>query len=164
MQKITVNLSVASIDKTISYLKLYSSKLAKKADVLCEKLGEIGLNTALSIVPVATGELALDIRLARRGNANYLVVVDSEYAAFVEFGTGVVGEGTYDFELPCNWEYNTFKSPEWHDTNDPDRWFYFDEGQLFSTKGQIGSGYMGSAGVEMKRNVIKIAKEVFKRD
>ena len=163
MRRIRAGLSHASLSKAIAGLKAYRDGLPAKVDELLRRLSQAGVDAAAAVVPRDTGELESSIRLERRGGSDYLVVADCEYAAFVEFGTGVVGQGTYRGDPPPGWGYDERRTPEAHDPDDPTKWFYYDrDGVLRSTRGQRASGYMAAASEEMRASAVRIAREVFR--
>ena len=160
--RLSMGLSSSSIGEAVRRLEAYRSSLPSKVDELLRKLCEAGVDAAVSVVPKDTGELASSIRYERRGDGDYLVVADSEYAAFVEFGTGVVGSGTYPGDLPSGWAYDERRTPEAHDPDDPARWYYYDrDGRLRSTRGRQAAGYMLAASEDMRAKALRIAREVF---
>jgi len=164
MRKIRISLSKDSIEAGVRSLDEYRSGLKTKCDELCRRLGNLGIETAVSIVPIETGTLKNSISLVKHGDANYIVLADAENAAFVEFGTGVIGQGTYGFDLPVSWEYlqDPPQSPWAHDPSDISTWYYVDEsGRVRSTRGQVGVGYMGAAAAEVYSKIASIAREVF---
>ena len=162
-RKLSVPLSGPGIKAAVAELRAYSASLDGKADRLCERLAEEGVNAAVAAVRVDTGNLRDGIYYQRAGKGQFLVMSTGEYCWFVEFGTGVVGQGTYEGNLPESWSYDERRTPEAHDPNDPTRWFYYDDkdGGLRSTRGQTANGYMAQAAEEMRQKVLRIAREVF---
>lgn len=155
-------LSVTAIDQAKRQLEQYRRQLDEKLELLVSELAEIGVQAAIAEVKVDTGALRSSIRAERHAGGNWLVIAESPYVAYVEFGTGVVGEGTYPKELPIPWEYDQMRTPEAHDRIDPTKWYYYDdEGYRYSTRGQIAGAFMAKASDEMRNNVLKIAREVF---
>lgn len=161
--KLSISLDPTSISQAISQLQEYQRSFESKLDELCRRLAEIGLETAVAAVPVDTGDLKSSIFMERRGNAEYVVVADNDHAAFVEFGTGVVGQGTYDGELPSSWGYDQRRTPTAHDPLDPTAWYYRNPntGIVHKTRGHAAQPYMLPASEAMRQSVMAIAKEVF---
>lgn len=167
MTTLEVKLSPSSIKDAKERIQKYRNSLPNKLDDFCERLCEEGVEAAIQEVKVASGELQSGISFRSEGTHDYCVVSDGYYAAFVEFGTGVVGELDHAFEPPpeAGWKYDTLGTPEAHDPDDPTTWYYYDENnQRFSTQGQRGEGYMGKAALTMRFRVQEIAKEVFNFD
>ena len=162
MTRVTFSLSSASVREAIAQLERYRDGLPAKLERMLARLSEEGVAAAVAVVPEDTGELRSSIESRREGPRRYLVVAENGHAAFVEFGTGVVGQGTYPGELPKGWGYDTRRTPEAHDPADPTLWYYYDrDGDLRCTRGRVASGYMLAASEEMRRKVLEIAREVF---
>ena len=160
---IKLELSQESVRNGIRELNTYAKQLEKKCNTLCQRLAEIGVEAAVASVRVDTGNLQSSIHFEHIGDGEFLVITDCEYAAFVEFGTGVVGAGTYSGNLPPGWNYDERRTPQAHDPEDPTLWYYIDpeSGYTASTRGQSANGFMMMAAEEMRQNVLSIAKEVF---
>lgn len=156
-----VELSSASVKSIIRQLEAYGHSLEEKVEEVCKRLAEEGVNTAVSAVRVDTGALRDGIYMQRSGDCEYMVISYSPYAWFVEFGTGVVGEGTYPGDLPAGWHYDERRSPWAHDPDDPTTWFYTTANGRFSTRGQSANAYMLAASETMRQKVLNIAREVF---
>ena len=160
--KITMELSAKSVGEAIKQLRQYEKHLDEKVDELCRRLAEEGVEAAKANVPVDTGWLQSGISVERVGDKDYLVVSAGKYAAFVEFGTGVVGQGSYAGELPSGYTYNDGQTPAAHDPMDPDAWFYYDAyGVRRRTKGHAAQPYMLDTAEYIRASVMEIAKEVF---
>lgn len=161
MRHLEEKLGVAGIRRLKAEVESLRGELPRKADEICRRLAGIGLDVAVSMVPVDTGELLGSMALVREGASHYLVIAGSSHAAFVEFGTGVVGKGSYPATLPAGWQYEAMWSPWAHDADDPSAWYYFDrDGKRHKTRGQRGSAYMASAAEAMRQDALKVAKEV----
>ncbi len=80
------------------------------------------LETSQTLVPVDTGELVSSGGRTTEWKGTKVqgaVFYTSEHASFVEFGTGLIGSGTYPFELPQSgvpitgsWVYD-YKHQNW---------------------------------------------------
>ncbi|WP_165170691.1 HK97 gp10 family phage protein [Adlercreutzia sp. ZJ242] len=161
--KISLGLSAESVKAAARRLDEYAEKLEGKSEELCLRLAEAGVDAAVSHVRKDTGELAGGIRFEKSGDKEYLVVSEGEYATFVEFGTGVVGQGTYPGNLPAGWGYDERRTPAAHDSADPTRWYYRDRnGETRSTRGQTANAYMAASAEEMRQAILEIAREVFR--
>lgn len=162
MRRLRLELSPSSVRSAARELERYRQGLPAKVEEVLRRVCELGVVAAATVVPTDTGELRSSIRVERLDGRDYLVVTDCGYAAFVEFGTGVVGQGTYGGELPAGWGYDERRTPEAHDERDPTRWYYYDrDGTLCSTRGRTASGFMLAASEEMRRSVLGVAREVF---
>lgn len=162
MKRFSLGLSADSIKRAVNELQAYKDGLSQKCDELSLGLAKTGKNAAMAAVPSDTAELANSIQYEHEGTGKYSLFTENEYAAFVEFGTGVVGEGTYPGDLPNGWDYDTRRTPQAHDANDPTRWYYYDKnGKRRSTRGQEGSAFMLQAAETMRQQKNKLAREVF---
>lgn len=102
---------------------------------------------AKDLAPVDKGQLAgsIHMKVAKKGNGfEGRVYTNVEYAPFVEFGTGVKGDGTYPYKIEG-------LSLEYRDKG----WAYFDEdeGEWIYTKGQEAQPYMYPALNDHKKTI-----------
>ena len=164
--KMSVGLNSRDLRKAAEEVSRRENSFTTKCDELVRRLANVGVSAAVETVRKRSGNLASSITTEKRGEANYVVIAQGRYVAFVEFGTGVVGEGTYPGELSDSWGYDERRTPEAHDPNDPTKWYYYDEylGHVSSTRGQTANAFMTTADHRMRDQVLAIAKEVFKRD
>ena len=140
----------------------------KNVDRLTKRLNNIGnmdlkniVNKATTLVhgqakdlaPVDTGELSGSIRMkSKKTKDGYegRVYTNLEYSAYVEFGTGIKGNGTYPYEVEGL--TLTYKDKGWA-YKDPktDEWIY--------TKGQVAQPYMYPALHMNKKTINKMFKD-----
>lgn len=159
-KKITIQLSEESIKAAIKELNKYKSELSKKTKLLVEKLVEAGVEIAkqevLTLGAFDSGELhdSLDGLMYTDG-ARGIVFTNCGHAAFVEFGTGVVGAGSPHPAMP--WAYDVNQHGE-------KGWVYFDEkqGRFRWTKGMPSRPYMYNTARQLEEKVVEIARDVFK--
>lgn len=157
-----VDLSQSSINSALKYLNYLAKTIEDASDTIPEELGELGKSIAEKHVSVYTGELIGNIKVIKQGDGHYQLEANSPHAAFHEFGTGVMGQGTYPYPFPVPWKYNAgWKRNTRFDASDPNKWFYVDpnDGQWHSTRGQRGHAYMAQAAEAMRQEVIPMAKE-----
>ena len=87
-----------SISNAIKILENYGKNTDSDVEKFITKMVDKGVNYARSICPVDTGELKGTIK-GKVEKSDYkikgTISVSSDHAAFVEFGTGVVGRGTH---------------------------------------------------------------------
>ena len=91
---------------------------------------------AKALAPVDKGQLAGSIHMQVKDTGDALegrVYTNVEYAAYVEFGTGIKGNGTYPYKVKG-------LSLTYRDKG----WAYFDEdkNEWIYTKGQVAQPYM----------------------
>ena len=172
-KKFKVNiLSQSSVDQLIKDLRAYQNELPSKVNLLVQRLADKGVKVAKARIAaldaVFTGELLASVHSMNLGGgqnmALFAIVVDSSHAAFVEFGTGQIGqEASYPYPFPAgiDWEYNTGQtifeiSPGQYG------WFYQRDGQWYFTQGMPARPYMYETFLELKMIVEQTAKEVFR--
>lgn len=163
-----MGLSASSVRSARQRLERYMSDLPTKVDELCRRLAEVGVTAAVTALQEAdkreTGELQSSIEVERVGDRDYLVVTYCGYAVYVEFGTGVVGAaGTYPGTMPPGITGPLSRTTK---AREDGSWVYFDErqGRYRITKGQLPTGFMAQASVEMRDKAKEIAREVFGGD
>lgn len=166
------DLSVKSIEELKKQLIDYRDNvLQEKTKELARRLAEKGVEIAKANVAkldaVFTGELMNSIHEkdggSTKNSAIFYIVADSEHAAFVEFGTGQIGEeAPYPYPLPegVKWEYNSGKtifeiSPGQYG------WFYQKNGEWYFTQGMPSRPFMYETSLELYDIVLQTAKEVF---
>ena len=117
------------------------------------KATELVHGQAKALAPVDTGQLAGSIHMQVKDTGKELqgrVYTNVEHAAYVEFGTGITGNGTYPYKVEGF-------SPEYKDKG----WAYFDEdkGEWIYTKGQEAQPYMYPALKEHEKTIKRIFKD-----
>lgn len=162
--KITINmLSQKSIEKAAEQLTKYTEELEDKCTLLTVKLAEKGIQTArmkiASYDAVYTGQLLESINYERgaviQNGDEWIVYTDCPWAKFVEFGTGIVGKGSPHPDTSIvGWKYDVNEHGEYG-------WFYFRDGEWHWTKGMPSRPFMYETAMELRQNIVKIAKEVF---
>jgi hypothetical protein len=168
--KITMTLSQSSIQNAIKEIEKYKNSLEYKSRILAEKLAQKGVEIArvqiASLDAIFTGELIESVhseyKSSIKGGAIFAVVADSTHAAFVEFGTGMIGSKTPYPKLPdgVSWQYASGKTI--HQLVDGRYgWFYQIDGQWYFTEGMPSRPFMYNTSLELMRQVVKTAKEVF---
>lgn len=174
-KKIELNLfSNKSIQNAIKALRDYESSLTYKCQLLAEKLAEKGVEVARMHVTgldaIFTGDLMRSIHAEYIGNDNgseiWAVIADDESAAFVEFGTlgSLGGKEEYPYPLPdgVQWNYGS-GSNIIQLANGQYGWFYKgNDGNVYWCNGMDSRPFMYLTGIDLKKDVVKVAREVFK--
>ena len=102
------------------------------------------------------GNLAGSIKMEVKSTAKTIqgrVYTNVEYAPYVEFGTGIKGNGTYPYKVEgLNLEYRD------------KGWAYFDEdkGEWIYTKGQVAQPYMYPALKDNEKTIKRMFKNAVK--
>lgn len=177
---ITFSLSASSARAAIKALEDYKKDLAYKCALLSQKLAEKGVEIAkaeiISLDAVFTRELLESIHSDEKGSGVWAVIAGTTHCAFVEFGTGQVGQSSpypYDFPEGVSWAYNTgktirqamqdivirgstfVKAGEYY-------WTYVGkDGKLHITKGMPSRPFMYNTANELRDIVVETAREVF---
>ena len=168
------DLSVEGINNLKRELLSYKTNFLQNRLVeLVEKLSEKGVEIARANVTkldaIFTGELINSLHSEKgsisKGTAIFYIVTDSKHAAFVEFGTGQLGmEGgdPYPFPEGVQWNYNSGRtifeiSPGQYG------WFYKRDEQWYFTQGMPSRPFMYETAIELEKEIVKTAKEVFAR-
>lgn len=170
MKTITVKLDPQSIKSAIEALNEYKADIERKSRLLVQRLTDYGADIArvkiVSLGAIDTGELlsGVDGYYSPSLNAGY-VKVTSDHVAFVEFGTGVVGQASPhrngEYLSKASWQYATGKKIF---TTKDGRvgWIYpTDDGGYRFTEGIESRPFMYETALELQREFPRIAKEVF---
>lgn len=166
---ITCNLSVKSIEDTKNAIMQTQEDLIAKCDEFCKRLAEQGVILARERIEFYhahdTGRLYNSIDMkpgdAVTNGASWLVYTDCDYAEFIEFGTGSVGQehphpsgkGWYNQDL-------SNKVPNPYNPNDKTLGWWF--GPTW-TPGQPSKPFMWDTWNELQKEstIRRVAKEVF---
>lgn len=171
MKNIKVNiLDPKSIDKAIKELNKYKKEVENKTVALVQRLTDLGANLVrVKIVEMgayATGELLSGVEgyFSPTLNAGFIRVT-SDHVAFVEFGTGVVGQQNPhkngEYLSLASWGYAT-GSKIFTTKDGRVGWVYpTDDGGFRFTEGMPSRPFMYETVLELERQYMQIAKEVF---
>jgi len=69
-------------------------KKYKDLDIKVKKCANIVKDEISKVVPIDTGELRRSLTVVKNSDLNYKVATNCEYAMYVEFGTGSLGDRT----------------------------------------------------------------------
>lgn len=168
MPKYRANLSDKSFRKLARDIREYRKSLSNKCEEFAYRMAEEGVAIAqmkiLGFDAVMTGELLDSMNLEAgdivSNGATYYIYTDCDWAAFVEFGTGIVGiENPHPETGLANWKYDV------NDHGDAG-WWYFNDGEWHWTKGMPSRPFMYETGKELRDMsvILNIAKDVFGDD
>lgn len=171
MTKIIVDLnSDNGIKKAIRDLQKYKKRIETKTRLLVQKLTDEGANIArvkiVNMGAYATGELlsGVDGYFSPSLNAGF-VRVTSDHVAFVEFGTGVVGQNNPHknggYLSKAAWQYAS--GTKIFTTQDGRvGWIYpTDDGGFRFTEGMESRPFMYETALELQSKCEQMAKVVF---
>ena len=159
---IRFSLNEKDIDRAISELKVFKKEFLKKCESLIEALTDYGVEVAklevAQLDAVYTGELMNSIIGYYSPTYNVgIIKAGAYYAAYVEFGTGVVGSQS-PHPNPQGWQYDV-------NNHGDEGWVYYDDysGDFRWTKGFKSRPFMHNTARDLEKNCKKIAEEVFGR-
>lgn len=171
---LTLELSSKSFEKTIKEIEEYKKRIISKTKELSKRLAIEGIMIAKAEVTtldaVFTGEL-FDSIVAQKisdidNGSIWMFIANCEHAAYVEFGTGYVGEeNPYKGHLPDGvvWNYKVGEQLLANAEKGIYGWFYYRDGQWWFTEGMESRPFMTRAEIGVIDKVVKIAMEVFSR-
>lgn len=172
-KKIKVDLSTEGLNTLQRGLDKYRNDIIYKTRLLAEKLSERGVEIARVKIAdydaIFTGELIQSIHNEYKESGEYgatfIVVTDSDHAAFVEFGTGQYGmDVPYPHPLPegVSWDYAVGKTIRKNSVTGRYFWFYpGTDGKWHYTEGMPARPYMYETSMELVKIVTEVAREVF---
>jgi len=162
MKKLTVTLDEKSIGQAIKELEKYKKWVAEKTKLLCEKLAIIGAQEASVRFASAMydGDNDVSVEVSPTDNG-WVITASGNAVAFIEFGAGVYHNPAEPYPLPRPegivgiGEYGKGYGKR-------QGWVYKDEsGEKVFTRGNPAALPMWYATEEMRREVQRIAREVF---
>jgi hypothetical protein len=157
---------MSSINNAVKELRKYQSEITYKCQRFADKLAELGLQTAKSVLEqhIYSGETigSLRIETDEKGEITRLrIVVESDAILFLEFGAGIKYSGTVNPKAE-ELGYGPGTYPGKGHWNDPNGWWYMgDDGEWHHSFGIEAAMPMYNATVAMRQQIASIAKEVF---
>lgn len=179
MKKINIDIfDKHSILDAIDEISDYYNELEEKCRTLKKMLADIGVDVAKTTVialPYSTGDLSSDIySIYDEKNECALIVADSEHAVFVEFGTGVMGEGTYPNDdyygiaEQNGWQgyyVGGFEGKEFTTKSGREGWItVMNDGKVRFTEGQEATHFMSDTGESIRDEFVNVVRQVFECD
>ena len=170
MKTINVKLDPESVANAIGEIRAYQKDVERKVQLLVRRLAEEGANIArvkiASLGAVATGDLlsGVDGYYAPALGVGF-VKVTSSHAAFVEFGTGVVGQNSPhkngEYLAKAAWGYAT--GPKIFTTkNGRVGWIYpTSDGGFRFTEGMRSRPFLYETALELQNRFPQMVKVVF---
>ncbi len=129
-------LNLNSVSSAINKLKTRRESIDTGLKTLISKLTKKGYEYMISIVPEDTGNLKGSITWEFDDiNQKGVITIGTNYALFVEYGTGIVGKNRPPPD-PKNWKYDV-------NNHGVKGWWYFDDNQnrLRWTRGRSASAF-----------------------
>lgn len=170
-KKITCRLSAKSIDNAIKELEKYKQELLIKERQLLERLAMIGVREASVRFTTAMYDGVNDVTVALDvTNKGYSIIAEGEAVAFIEFGAGVYHNSGEPYPNPRpegvvdigEYGKGRGKRRAWFYKGEPGTNGELQKNGVVKTRGNPAAMPMWYATEEMKRNVLQIAREVFR--
>ena len=157
---IRLRLNETDIDRAISEIEEFKKEFIRKCNelvaVLTEEGAEIAKLKVVELDAVYTGELmnSIDGYYSPTYNVG-IIKAGAYYAAYVEFGTGVVGSRS-PHPNPDGWQYDV-------NSHGDEGWVYYDDesGKFRWTKGFKSRPFMYNTARQLEKECERIAQEVF---
>ena len=171
MKNIVVDLNTSGgIKRAVKELEQYKKDVEAKTRLLAQRLTDYGAELVrvkiVSMGAYYSGELlsGVDGYYSPSLNAGFIRVT-SDHVAFVEFGTGVVGQGSPhnngEYLAKAAWQYAS-GSKIFTTKDGRVGWIYpTDDGGFRFTEGMPSRPFMYETALELQRSFPRIAKEVF---
>lgn len=167
---IQMSLSSSSIQNAIKELDNYKRELLNKEKILLEKLRDIGVGEASVRFTTAAYDGVNDVSVTYSpADKGYAIMAKGQAVAFIEFGTGVYYNSGEPYPIPR--PEGIVGIGEYGKRRGQGRaWFYQgdagtngipQDGGLVKTRGNPAAMPMWYASEEMRKSILKIAREVF---
>lgn len=168
-----IELTKESINKAIEYMKSYEESIEAKTRLLVQRLRQVGIEVIdavmMSVPPVDRGEeyTINEFQANSKGHVTAGITLSGDQVLFIEFSAGVTF-GTRSFNgAPNNPNYGNGMGvgtyPGQTHAENPEGWWYTDRyGESQHTYGIRAHQPMFNADMEMRKQLVSIAREVFK--
>ena len=162
--KIPVSLSSSSVSDAIDALENYQNGNTEKCHILCQRLAEMGaVNASLCFSrSIYTGRNDFDITVEEFGNG-YKILASGTSVLFVEFGAGITYGNGHPLEGELGMGAGTYPYGKGH-WNDPKGWYLPKSKGGMHTFGNPPNMPMYNTAQDLKREIARIAREVFNSD
>jgi len=166
-----------SVTKAIEELETYQRQLEIRCKRLVIELANHGVEVAKATIvglPYSTGDLESSIYAIYDEKSHCAMIkADSEHAVFVEFGTGIIGEGTYTnsdyLSLAQQFGWQGYyvggeNGCEFTTKEGRQGWITkMNNGQYFFTEGQEAKHFMDDAFHSVIENFEKTIQQIFNK-
>ena len=166
-----------SLQQAIRQIEQYKNDLPRKCEEICRRVSEIGQQTALvAINEVPQGKavtLKMDIDSSKTGCKAVLIatgknVSSSDDRSFnlllaIEFGAGIHYNKSSSNPKSKDFKLGVGTFPDQTHAFDSNGWYYLgDDGEWHHSYGVKATMPMYKAGTEIRKNIDKVVREVFK--
>lgn len=157
-----------SLDNAIKQIQEYKERLSNKCEMFVHRLAEVG-------IPIIDQNIALAAGDSDKGHNTYIkinsfgsysqarLIVEGKDLLFIEFGAGVHYNGNLGGSPhPKGKEMGYTIGSYGKGQGKNDFWFYYaDSGETVMSHGTQATMPVYKAGTEIRRQILKIAREVF---
>lgn len=157
-----------SLKEAISYIEQYRDDLPRKCELFVRRLAEVGIPVIDQNISAAAGDSDKNhntyIKLNSFGSYSQATLVcEGKDLLFIEFGAGVHYNGAAGSSPhPKGEEMGYTIGSYGKGQGKNDFWFYYaDTGEAVMSYGTQATMPLYKAGVEIRRQILAIAKEVF---
>lgn len=158
-------LNPASIDAAVQELRDYAKWVERKAEALAKRLAAYGL-TQVRIGYNAAAypqDRHIEVSVESRGENTYAIVASGRDVLFLEFGAGVRYGGGHPLNGDLGMGPGTYPG-QTHVPNPGYWWYTGEDGESHYSVGNAPSMVMYLTGMELEREFVRIAREVFAGD
>lgn len=165
--KIECTLSAQSFRDAAEKVRQYRDSLNAKCEEFCNQVAHVGFSVISYVLSEhydtgATLDSLTIEETEKNGVYKATVRVTSDAIMFLEFGTGLVGQGTAPHAGNYDKPYGSGTFPGQGHWDDPGGWWYYNGwGKKAHTWGMAASMPMYRGGKEMERVFRQIARKVF---
>lgn len=174
MARKTINIDLfnnRSLDEAIRQIRQYQNSLNDKCALFVRRLAEVGIPVIDENIAAAQGD-------SDKGHNTYIkinsfgsysqaeLIVESKSILWIEFGAGVhfnghLGSSPHPKGEELGYTIGSYGKGQGKN----DFWFYYaDSGEAVMSRGTQATMPVYKAGLEIKRQILKIAREVFGGD
>lgn len=172
MKKISMDLSLESVRKARIEVERYRDDLARKTELLRQRVGMAIAWTAANgfsqaiVDDIITGDkryAKVDVVVNEEGDTT-VILANGEDAVFVEFGAGVHHNGSVGSSPHPKGAELGFTIGSYGTNGGKEVWGFYEGGQLMLTHGTPASMPMYRGVQQACDHIAEIAREVFSRD
>lgn len=167
-KKISISLSQRSIQNAIKEIEAYKRQFIDKNELFVRRLAELGIPVIDQNIAAAQGDSEKShntyIKINSFGNySEAKLVVEGKSILMLEFGAGIHYNGSAGTSPhPKGEEFGYTIGSYGKGQGKNDFWFYYaDTGEAVMSHGTKSTMPVYKAGIEIRRQVLKIAREVF---
>lgn len=154
--------SPSTIKTALWELRQYQKRIEHKAQELAERLAQYGLQQVRLGYEAALydGDKDVEVTVERIDDNTFSIIASGATVLILEFGAGV----TYGYGHPDVGPYGPGTYPGQKHAMNPKGWWYTgSDGESHHSYGNVPSMVMYLTGMELEREVLNVAWEVFSR-